>query len=102
MAFLSSQCHLLKKVLSPGGFHFRSFATGSVKWYDRKKGFGFILGADEKDYFVHYTSINMDGFRFLEENLEVSFDTKEEADGKMKAVNVSLPDGSPIPGYSPR
>jgi CspA family cold shock protein len=62
--------------------------TGKVKWFDRKKGFGFIVGPDkDKDIFVHYTSIEGDGFRSLKEGESVEFDLVESEKG-LQAFNV--------------
>lgn len=50
--------------------------TGRVKWFNNAKGFGFILPEDEsEDYFVHYSSIVMDGYKTLKAGQSVSFDT---------------------------
>ena len=48
--------------------------TGTVKWFDTKKGFGFILNAEGKDVFVHYTSIEGDGFRSLKDGEQVEYE----------------------------
>jgi len=55
--------------------------TGTVKWFDVKKGYGFIVGDVEKDIFVHYTSIQGDGFRKLEDGQQVEFTLKEGPKG---------------------
>lgn len=47
--------------------------VGSVKWFDRKKGYGFIVGPEGQDVFVHYTSIIGDGFRTLRDGEEVDY-----------------------------
>ena len=60
---------------------------GTVKWFDSKKGYGFITSEDGKDIFVHYTGIAKDGFKSLDEGTEVSFDTVEGKKGP-QAVNV--------------
>ena len=64
-------------------------ATGTVKWFNDDKGFGFIT-PDEggKDLFVHHTGINSQGFRSLSEGARVSFEA-EAGDTGPKAVNVS-------------
>lgn len=49
-------------------------SVGTVKWFDVKKGFGFILNADGADVFVHFSSIKGDGFRSLEDGEKVEFD----------------------------
>ena len=63
--------------------------TGKVKWFNDKKGYGFIEpeGGGE-DIFVHYTSILSDGFRTLSEGQSVSFEVIKGAKG-MQATNVS-------------
>jgi CspA family cold shock protein len=50
---------------------------GQVKWFDPKKGFGFIVGPDEQDVFVHYSQIEGDGFRLLRDGEEVDYDLVE-------------------------
>jgi CspA family cold shock protein len=64
-------------------------ATGTVKWFNDDKGFGFIT-PDEggKDLFVHHTGINSQGFRSLSEGSRVSYEA-EAGDKGPKAVNVS-------------
>ena len=64
-------------------------ATGSVKWFNEKKGFGFIVPEDGgEDLFVHQSSIVMDGFRTLKDGQKVTY---EPAQGKkgMEATQVS-------------
>ena len=55
--------------------------TGMVKWFDEKKGFGFITEDGGKDVFVHYSAILGDGFRKLAEGDKVTFEIKEGAKG---------------------
>ena len=63
-------------------------ARGTVKWFNDKKGFGFIQDAErEQDIFVHYSGINMDGFKTLNEGESVSFEI-EETDRGPQAKNV--------------
>jgi CspA family cold shock protein len=64
--------------------------SGIVKWFNEKKGFGFIQQEDGQDLFVHYSSINMDGFKTLVEGEEVIFDV-EETDRGFQAKNVTKP-----------
>ena len=64
-------------------------ATGTVKWFNDDKGFGFITPDDPgKDLLVHHTGINGSGFRTLAEGSRVSFDA-EAGDKGPKAVNVT-------------
>ncbi len=61
---------------------------GTVKWFDNKKGFGFIEPNDEgEDVFVHYSALNMEGFKKLQEGQQVSFEI-EDSDKGPRAVNV--------------
>ena len=60
---------------------------GTVKFFNRKKGFGFVHGDDEKDYFVHFTALPRG--TFLRDNDRVSFDGAE-GDRGLKAENVKL------------
>lgn len=64
--------------------------TGTVKWFNAGKGYGFISndeGGD--DVFVHYSAIQIDGFKTLSEGQKVSFDVTEDAsNGKLRAANV--------------
>jgi CspA family cold shock protein len=51
-------------------------AQGLVKWFDPKKGFGFIVGPEGQDIFVHYTQIQGEGFRVLKDGSTVGYDAK--------------------------
>jgi CspA family cold shock protein len=64
-------------------------SRGKVKWFDTKKGFGFIQSEDGNDVFVHYTSIQTEGFKNLEQGQEVTFDVTEGKKGP-QAANVKL------------
>jgi CspA family cold shock protein len=69
---------------SAGG---KAMPTGSVKWFDTKKGFGFILNPEGKDVFVHYTSIDGDGFRSLKDGEQVEYE-QIQGDKGLLAKNV--------------
>ena len=62
--------------------------NGKVKWFNEEKGYGFIESEDGTDVFVHFTAINMDGYKSLEEGAEVQFEVVEGAKGP-QASNVS-------------
>jgi cold shock protein len=62
-------------------------ASGKVKWFNDAKGFGFIETEDGKDVFVHYTAIQVDGHRTLNEGQQVEFDLYEGQKGP-QAQNV--------------
>jgi CspA family cold shock protein len=62
-------------------------AKGTVKWFNESKGFGFITSEDGSDVFVHYSSIQGNGFKSLAEGDAVSFDVEKGPKGP-KAVNV--------------
>ncbi|ETA73690.1 cold-shock protein [Ligilactobacillus equi] len=60
---------------------------GTVKWFNADKGFGFINRQDGSDVFVHFSAIQTEGFKTLEEGQAVSFDVEEGQRG-LQAVNV--------------
>ncbi len=65
-------------------------ATGKVKWFDEKKGYGFIVEDDsQQDYFVHFSGISSEGFRTLEEGAPVEFEIDDQGN-KPAAVNVKV------------
>ena len=63
-------------------------SNGTVKWFNATKGYGFITTDEGNDVFVHYTGLNMEGFKSLEEGQEVEYDVTEGAKGP-QAVNVT-------------
>lgn len=63
-------------------------AQGTVKWFNATKGFGFITAEDGKDVFVHFSAIQTDGFKTLEEGQKVEFDLEEGPRGP-QAINVT-------------
>ena len=63
--------------------------NGTVKWFNEQKGFGFITDDNTgKDVFVHYSGLNMEGFKSLEEGAQVEFDVTDGAKGP-QATNVT-------------
>lgn len=60
---------------------------GTVKWFNAEKGFGFIERSDGDDVFVHYTAIQSEGFKTLDEGQSVEFDIEEGPKG-LQAANV--------------
>ena len=62
-------------------------AVGRVKWFNDSKGYGFIEHEDGRDLFVHFSSINMEGFKTLTEGDQVTFDVEENERGPV-AKNV--------------
>ncbi len=61
---------------------------GTVKWFNESKGFGFITTKEEVDVFVHYSSIQGNGYKTLAEGQSVSFEIEEGPKGP-KAINVT-------------
>lgn len=61
--------------------------TGTVKWFNNEKGFGFIETESDGDVFVHFTAITGDGFKSLEEGQKVQFEIEEGQKGP-QATNV--------------
>jgi len=71
-------------------------SNGTVKWFDNKKGYGFIAQEGGEDVFVHYSNIVGDGFKTLEEGTPVSFDVIQ-GDKGLKAQNVRVMQSSGDP-----
>jgi cold shock protein len=63
--------------------------NGTVKWFNSEKGFGFITGEDGKDVFAHFSQINIEGYKSLQEGQEVSFDVVQGAKGP-QAENITV------------
>ena len=63
---------------------------GKVKWFNAEKGDGFIEGQDGKDVFVHFSAIEQEGFKTLDEGQEVEFEVVEGARGPQAANVVKL------------
>ncbi|MCD6450046.1 MAG: cold-shock protein [Thermotogaceae bacterium] len=64
---------------------------GTVKWFDPKKGYGFITKEDGEDIFVHWSALQMDGFKTLQEGQTVEFDVVDGKKGP-QAANVKVVD----------
>jgi CspA family cold shock protein len=64
-------------------------ANGTVKWFNDRKGYGFIEQQDGSDVFVHHSGINATGFKSLNEGDEVTFDVENGKKG-LSAVNVTV------------
>ncbi|MGY0219304.1 cold-shock protein [Endozoicomonadaceae bacterium StTr2] len=69
--------------------------TGKVKWFNNAKGYGFVLagedGTSSEDLFVHYSSINMEGYKTLKAGQSVSFDILQGPKG-LHAINITILD----------
>ena len=63
--------------------------VGKVKWFDSKKGYGFIIGEDGREIFVHFTGIVKEGFKSLNEGQHVEFEIGNGAKGE-QAINVTV------------
>ena len=67
--------------------------NGTVKWFNAEKGYGFIKNDDgSEDLFVHFSAIQSEGFKSLEEGQRVTFDSDADPknSGKMRAINVCI------------
>jgi CspA family cold shock protein len=63
--------------------------NGTVKWFNADKGFGFITGENGTDVFAHFSQINIDGFKTLDEGQKVTFDVTEGQKGP-QAENIEI------------
>jgi cold shock CspA family protein len=73
--------------------------TGTCKWFNAKKGFGFIKRDDgTEDIFVHQTGIHAEGFRSLLEDEVVEFNLTQDEQGRLKAIDVTGPEGAFVKG----
>ena len=79
--YIYKLCDLIK-------FYGGIIMKGTVKWFNNQKGYGFISDAEGHDVFVHYSGLNMEGFKTLEEGQEVEYEVTEGAKGP-QAVNVT-------------
>ena len=60
---------------------------GTVKWFNADKGYGFIAGSDQTDYFAHFGEIQVEGYKTLKEGQSVNFETEDGAKGPV-AKNI--------------
>ena len=65
-------------------------ATGKVKWFNAEKGYGFITAEDGTDIFVHYTAIQGEGFKTLDDGQKVSFEVTQSDRGPQASNVVKL------------
>ncbi|WP_426351318.1 cold-shock protein [Alloiococcus sp. CFN-8] len=63
--------------------------NGTVKWFNAEKGYGFITGEDGKDVFAHFSQIQANGFKSLEEGQEVTFEVAQGQKG-LQAENIQI------------
>ena len=69
--------------------YYSIFMKGKVKWFDGKKGYGFITAENGKEIFVHFSGIAKDGFKALNEKQEVEYELGEGSKG-IQAINVKV------------
>lgn len=70
---------------------------GQVKWFDAKKGYGFIVGPEGQDVFVHFSQIQGDGFRSLRDGEEVEYELTEGDKGYQAQTVTRLHKEEPLP-----
>ena len=66
--------------------------TGTVKWFNDAKGFGFISRENGEDVFVHFRAIQMQGFKSLKEGQKVTYEIQTQKDGRQSAENLAVGD----------
>ena len=72
--------------------------TGKIKWFNASKGFGFIDVEGGDDVFVHYSGLQMEGFKTVEEGDEVEFEIRNDGKGpRAESVKVTRPARVPVP-----
>jgi CspA family cold shock protein len=86
--FSSFKCKIYRAMRNGG---FILMEQGTVKWFNGDKGYGFITLDDGKDVFVHFSAINADGYKTLEEGQKVTLDV-EDSDRGPQAANVTVVD----------
>ena len=82
--FLTQKSTIINYIILNGG---TIMNKGTVKWFNAEKGYGFITGEDGNDVFVHFSAIQGEGFKSLDEGQAVTYDLTEGARG-MQAANV--------------
>jgi len=79
-------------------------AHGAVKWFDPKKGFGFIVGPEGQDIFAHYTRITGEGFRVLKDASRVAYDAERGDKGwfatRVVRIETETPNPTPTPKHT--
>eukprot|EP00992_Anisonema_acinus_P003511 TRINITY_DN13216_c0_g1_i1.p1 TRINITY_DN13216_c0_g1~~TRINITY_DN13216_c0_g1_i1.p1 ORF type:complete len:114 (-),score=42.07 TRINITY_DN13216_c0_g1_i1:32-322(-) len=90
--------HLLQRRLFRSSSFLWERKLGSVKWFDQRKGYGFLTPQDgSAEVFVHHSAVQMEGFRTLAGIETVEFDVESDANGRLHAANVTGPDGAALP-----
>ena len=84
MILCGGEVHRTSPLLLYGGTKMK----GTVKWFNNQKGYGFISDESGNDVFVHYSGLNMEGFKSLEEGAAVEFDVVQGQKGP-QATNVT-------------
>lgn len=72
-------------------------ARGTVKWFDCKKGFGFVVNEEGKDVFVHYSNIQLEGFRSLKDGQIVEYEQFDSGKG-LQGKNIKILELNPQTG----